>query len=152
MRKITIFLSRKNITSKKILNFSWWIYGSIFVLILIFVLKYTISPKFTIHFNHGTYWVLITICNIWSIFSIMYHRKKRRFVDEYRKELSHYEKVVCAWKDDDFQLGKIYVIDDSFSSPERGLWYLDQKFVSDDQVFKFTSIKENRKNKLKHLC
>ena len=47
---------------------------------------------------------------------------------------------------------KIYVIDDSFSSPERGLWYLDQKFVSDDQVFKFTSIKENRKNKLKHLC
>ena len=124
-----------------------------------------------ISYRNMYYYPLLLLLNIVSLFSILYNKNYFKVIEKHKKKLIDCKIVTCliSFENINFnasisrlQKGKNYFVCDdapnntrstilTLSDEERTPAFHDRIYIMDVDVFKFASVKENRKMKLKKL-
>lgn len=175
LKKIVIYLCRKDYTSEKISKISRY---SLFVYVFLLMTiglnwKITFAPlHISISMNLYTWWILIMLQNFTSIFSILFTKNISKYREQYIEKLLKEKSVTVGYKDDTFKLGAIYKIEQDdpnqsvfgglprsiygrYSTPKEGFfngYYAGTCNIDREKIFKFISSQQNRKMKLQKLA
>lgn len=134
-----------------------WYYMAIWFTIFIFLATNRFDYWFldeTI-FIDTIYWMSLFLINLNSLYLIIDIKYGRKVMRRYYQKLITYDKVVCCWKDDDLKIGKVYEIENMFTSVDThkklkgvaNFWLAEFNF----RISKLVSLKEQRKLKLKKI-
>jgi hypothetical protein len=168
-QKIILGLTRRDFTYDKTRKMSQY---SLFVFMFLYLtigLKWKISfgdkIGISVHINNIIWWTLILIQNSITFFFFALLRYQLNFRKIYQDNLIKCEKVIVGFTDDEFEKGKIYEVEKlaSFYSGinnwQKRDFFIEgallengmSRIINGDKIFKFISLKENRKLKLQKL-
>ena len=176
-KKLVIYFCRKGYTTEKISKisrYSLFVYAFLLITIgLHYKVTFVPNLHISIGMNLSTWWILILLQNTTSIFSILFTRNISKYAEEYIEKILKEKSVIVGYKDNTFKVGTIYKIeqDDNLinqsnliglprsiygrlTSPKEGFfngYYAGFQTVDREKIFKFISLQENRKKKLKKL-
>jgi hypothetical protein len=162
-KNFVIFLCRKDITTDKLNKINRYVFFAFIFLLITIGLNWKISFKSpnisaSASINLITWWTLLIIQNMSTIFLILFSKNIYKYRTEYIEKLLNEKVVTVAYKDDKFTLGSTYKVDDQYSIYGKyyrnnyfnGYWAGNQE-IEKEKVFKFVSAQANRKMKLNKL-
>ena len=112
--------------------------------------------------NSSIFWSLIMFFNILNFTSIYFSKFYLTFRNQYEKDLMKEDYVMVGFKDNTLELNKVYIVLDynnykfnlTGNNYFLGNMLIDgdlTRIIEDDKIFKFISMKQNRKLKLEKL-